>query len=279
MEDRRRWRLLSGLKRKMKGGPPSDDSSPDKKRRLEDTESPPEGGMGAAVVVSPPTKVAEVLVQVLESAQDPVEKRRVEKVVNVSDSPVKETQRAGDRIEVSVVHQMPAGESLRPRKILLKDENVEQFLPEVGIILTRGPAKTPLVICGPAPLGEPIPPPVKIRKPLFPRLLLQNEEKDEEEGSRMEEVATRERGVPQVASEGALSTEGTCSNLGDRLSEIRREEEKILENTSRILEVTKRFPIMEESATRLLGKMVELEGAMRQTAERSQTDHKTGLGY
>ncbi|PKA57237.1 hypothetical protein AXF42_Ash002541 [Apostasia shenzhenica] len=171
MADRRRWKILSDLKRKTEGRPLSDDSSSDKKRRLEVIESPPEGGEGAAVVVSPPAKVAEILVQVLESAQDPAKERRVEEVVNLSDSLVDEPQRAGDRIEVSMVRQTPARENIRLRKILLKDENIEQFLLEVGITIARGPARTPLVICGPAPLDEPIPPPVKIRKLFFPRLL------------------------------------------------------------------------------------------------------------
>ncbi|PKA50055.1 hypothetical protein AXF42_Ash020840 [Apostasia shenzhenica] len=77
--------------------------------------------MGATVIVSLPGKVAEVLVQVLEFAQDPAKERRVEEVVNLSDSPVKECERGGDRIEVSVVPQTPAGDSLRLGKILLKD--------------------------------------------------------------------------------------------------------------------------------------------------------------
>ncbi|PKA49401.1 hypothetical protein AXF42_Ash016590 [Apostasia shenzhenica] len=127
MADRRRWKLLSDLKRKMEGGPLSDDSSPDKERRLEATESFPKGGMGVAVVVSPPAKVAEVLVQVLESAQDLAEERGVEEVVNLSDSPIKEPQRAGDRIEVSVVSQMLVGESLRLRKRSLRMKILSSF--------------------------------------------------------------------------------------------------------------------------------------------------------
>ncbi|PKA48763.1 hypothetical protein AXF42_Ash018705 [Apostasia shenzhenica] len=238
--------------------------------------------MGVAVVVSLPAKVAEVLVQILESVQDPAEEGRVEEMVNLSDSPVKEPHRAGDRIEVSVLCHTPAGESLKLGNIMLKDENFEQFLPKVGITLARGPAKTPFVSCGPAPLSEPIPPPVEIKKPLFPCLLpasLWNEEKDKkEEGSKMEEGIKKKEGVSQVAHDATLGIEGSEDSLEERLSEIRREEEKILEDTSRILEVTKSFPTLEEGVTCLLGKMVELEGAMRQTAERSQTDLKTGLG-
>ncbi|PKA54764.1 hypothetical protein AXF42_Ash000599 [Apostasia shenzhenica] len=141
----------------------------------------------------------------------------------------------------------------------------------------------PLVICGPAPLGEPVLLPAKTKKPLFPHLLpagLWNEEKDkEEEGNKMEEAIKEKNEAPQVASEAALGIEGpggkteegikeegippvthnvtldiegTWGVLGKSLLKIRGEWGKILKNTNQIMEVVKNLKGKEEGEARFL---------------------------
>ncbi|PKA67194.1 hypothetical protein AXF42_Ash004686 [Apostasia shenzhenica] len=192
------------------------------------------------------SQVAGVLTQALESAQAPKGEKTTE-VVN-TDSPVKVPQKTEGRREVSVMHQTLAGVSLKPGKILLKDENIEQFLPMAGVTLVSGQTKMPLVVCGPAPLGRPVPPPSKAERPSFPRLL-------------------------PVAPEVTLDLEGTRSGLGDRLYEIRREEEKIVENTSQIAEVVKNLDKkIGERETQYLKRIAELERALAAIIDQSRTN-------
>ncbi|PKA55871.1 hypothetical protein AXF42_Ash018778 [Apostasia shenzhenica] len=102
-----------------------------------------------------------VLVRTLESAQEPEREKEAE-VVNISDFPTKAPPQIGGRKELSVARRMLAGEVLSPRKILLKDEDIEQLFPKVGVPPAGGLMKTPLVVCGLAPLDKPVlPPPPK----------------------------------------------------------------------------------------------------------------------
>ncbi|PKA63570.1 hypothetical protein AXF42_Ash005465 [Apostasia shenzhenica] len=92
-----------------------------------------------------------------------------------------------------------------------------------------------------------------------------------------EGIKEKER-VPPVASNVTLGIEGAGSNLGKRLFEIRREEEKILESTSQILEVVKSLKGKEEGEACHLRRIEELEGALLQVTKRSQGDHRKELG-
>ncbi|PKA65114.1 hypothetical protein AXF42_Ash013235 [Apostasia shenzhenica] len=64
---------------------------------------------------------------------------------------------------------------------------------------------------------------------------------------------------------------------GGRLFEIRREEEKILESTSQVLEVVKSLKGKEEGEACHLRRIEKLEGALLQVTKRSQGDHKEEL--
>ncbi|PKA53794.1 hypothetical protein AXF42_Ash011273 [Apostasia shenzhenica] len=261
MEGRRRWKALSGLSKRRRAGSSPAGVLPAEKRRH--AELPTEGAVAAEATVKMPregevrtpatiptdtlpTKDADVLVEALEPVQGSTREEEMVAVVDVTDSPDRPSQMAEVRTEVSIVRQTSAGVSLKPGKILLKDENVEQFLPCVGITLTKEPVKTPLVICGPT-----------FPEKLIPPLVVGIKEK---------------KGAPQVVSKGMMS------NRGNMLYEIRSEEEKVLKNTSEILEVIKNVKGREEGETRLFGKMVELEGAPLQAAERSQVCFNTELG-
>ncbi|PKA63514.1 hypothetical protein AXF42_Ash005409 [Apostasia shenzhenica] len=66
--------------------------------------------------------------------------------------------------------------------------------------------------------------------------------------------------------------------LGDRLCEIRWAEEKILGNTSEVLEVIKSLKGKEDVEARCLREVRELEGALSQATKRSLVDQKEQLG-
>ncbi|PKA60097.1 hypothetical protein AXF42_Ash009781 [Apostasia shenzhenica] len=188
MAESKKWTTLKSfpLKRKRANSSPVDAPPPEKKRVLEPSEGSPEPAVektvevlqkeeaGAPVVnlevEAPSARVARVLAQTLESTQEPAVKEATE-VVNVSDSPVKLPLKTVDRRELSVIRQTPTGEKLEPGKILLKDEAVERFFPKVDVP-GQGSTKTPLVICGPGPLGGSVPLPLKVKRPSFPCLLL-----------------------------------------------------------------------------------------------------------
>ncbi|PKA53179.1 hypothetical protein AXF42_Ash009909 [Apostasia shenzhenica] len=263
----------------------------------------------------PVAKVADVLKQVLEFVQEAVGTEAAEVVV-VSDSPVRLLQKARELKEVAMVSEMAIGEKLAPWKVHLKDEEVERLLPRFGVS-EGGVKKSPLLICGPSFLGVPIPAPEKKRKSLLslpqlsPRSREEKEEKDkkgeQEEGSKMEEVAegkkkdvslstasvsahgiegpggkmeeVREKGrvLPSVSS-AAFGTEGAWSVLGDKLFEIRGEEEKILGNTSRVLKVVRSLKGKEEVESRYLQRIRELEGALSEITKLSLADQKEELG-
>ncbi|PKA60508.1 hypothetical protein AXF42_Ash017914 [Apostasia shenzhenica] len=209
------------------------------------------------------------------------------------------------------------GEKFAPEKVFLKDEEVERLLPRFGVC-EGGVKKSPLLVCGPSSLGVPVPASEKKRKPLLlslpplsPRSDEEKEEKDKkgekEEGNKVEEVikgkkgeclltasvsapsiegsggkmeeAIKEKGKVLPAASSAISgTDGAWSVLGDRLCEIRREEEKILGNTSEVLEVVKSLKGKEEGEARHLQRIRELESDLSQVTKCSLSDHKEELG-
>ncbi|PKA45607.1 hypothetical protein AXF42_Ash010946 [Apostasia shenzhenica] len=279
-------------------------------------EASQEEEVGAAVVdleAETSIRVVAVLAQTLESVQEP-EGMEATEVVNVFYSPVKPPPKARELKEVALVSETATGEKLAHGKILLKDEKIKRLLPKFGAPSSEGVKKSPQMVCGPALLVIPTPPKKK-RKPLFPSFLsanLRNDEKKEEkgrkeEGSKMEEATKGEKEVPSLVAPGAaLGTEGsggkmeegnkekkrvppTASNvaldsgetwgvLGERLFEIRREEEKILGNTSKVLEVVKSLKGKKERGACHLRRIEELEGALLQVTKHSQSDHREELG-
>ncbi|PKA56889.1 hypothetical protein AXF42_Ash002192 [Apostasia shenzhenica] len=92
------------------------------------------------------------------------------------------------------------------------------------------------------------------------------------------EEATKEKGEALPAAPSAKIGEEIWSTLGDYLSEIRRVEEKILENTSEALEVVKTLKGKEDVEARYLREVRELEGALSQATKRSLTDQREQLG-
>ncbi|PKA55322.1 hypothetical protein AXF42_Ash003959 [Apostasia shenzhenica] len=93
------------------------------------------------------------------------------------------------------------------------------------------------------------------------------------------EEAIKEKGkVLPTASSAAFGTEGAWSVLGDRLFEIMREEEKILGNTSEVLEVVKSLKGKEEGEAHHLQRIRKLEGILSQVTKHSLSDHKEELG-
>ncbi|PKA59836.1 hypothetical protein AXF42_Ash011961 [Apostasia shenzhenica] len=264
----------------------------------------------------PAVKVAGVLARALEPVQEPVDTKTAEVVV-VSDSPVKLPQKAKELKEVALVGETATGERLEPGKVFLKDEDVERLLPRFGVC-EGGVKKSPLLICGPSFLGVPVPASEKKRKPLplslpplSPRRDEEKEEKDkkseQEQGTKMEEVAMGKKGeslltipvsapgiegpggkmeeaikekgkVLPATSSATSDTEGAWSLLGDRLFEIRGEEEKILGNISKVLEVVRSLKGKEEVEARYLQRIRELEGALSQVTKFSLSGQKEELG-
>ncbi|PKA55234.1 hypothetical protein AXF42_Ash003871 [Apostasia shenzhenica] len=308
------WTALASIsKKKRAGGDLAEALPPEKKSPEVPTyvEAAPSEEVGA-----PAAKVAGVLAQVLESVQESVGTEAAEMVV-VSDSPVKLPQKVRELKEVALMSETATGEKLAPGKVFLKDEEVERFLPKFGVP-EGGLKKSPLLVCGPSSLGVPVSASEKKRKPLLltlpPLNLRSDEEKEEndkkgekEEGTKMEEVTKGEKGeslltasvstpgiegpggkmeeaikekgkVLPAASSAPSGIDGAWSVLGNRLCEIRREEEKILGNTSEVLEVVKSLKGKEEGDARHLQKIRELEGALSQVTKCSLNDHKEELG-
>ncbi|PKA57188.1 hypothetical protein AXF42_Ash002492 [Apostasia shenzhenica] len=94
----------------------------------------------------------------------------------------------------------------------------------------------------------------------------------------MEEAIKGKERVPPATSSVAFDIKGPWSVLGERLFEIRREEEKILGNTSQVLEVVRSLKGEEEGEAHYLQRIKELEGALLQATKRSQNDHREELG-
>ncbi|PKA66997.1 hypothetical protein AXF42_Ash004488 [Apostasia shenzhenica] len=97
-------------------------------------------------------------------------------------------------------------------------------------------------------------------------------------GSEAEQVREKRGEALPAVSSTSFSIEGVWSVLGDRLSEIRRAEEKILENTSEALGVMKSLKGKEDVEARCLREVRELEGALSQATERSLADQRGQLG-
>ncbi|PKA58651.1 hypothetical protein AXF42_Ash008938 [Apostasia shenzhenica] len=97
-------------------------------------------------------------------------------------------------------------------------------------------------------------------------------------GGKMEEVIKEKGKVLPAASSSIFGTEGAWSMLGDRLFEIRREDEEILGNTSKVLEVVRSLKCKEEVEARYLQRIRELEGALSQVTKHSLSDQKEELG-
>ncbi|PKA55186.1 hypothetical protein AXF42_Ash003823 [Apostasia shenzhenica] len=266
----RKWKIASGFSKKRAGEPPADD--PSRKKSL--LEVP--GGVPMSLEAEAPTaKIAVALVQTLESLQGPTSAAAAEMVVEVSNSPVKPPPKAKGLQEVVLVGETTVGEKLAPGKVLVKDEELERLLPKFGVPSVGNLEKGPLVICRPA-LGTLISVPEKKKKPFFlslPPLDFEGKgekgkNSTEEEGSNLEEgTLGKKEEILVAASAGALGIEGPgdkmgeaakekgealpaapsakigeiWGTLGDRLSEIRRVEERILGNTSETLEVVKTF--------------------------------------
>ncbi|PKA48673.1 hypothetical protein AXF42_Ash018490 [Apostasia shenzhenica] len=84
--------------------------------------------------------------------------------------------------------------------------------------------------------------------------------------------------VLPAASSATFDTEGAWRMLEDRLCEIRQVEEKILGNTSEVLEVVKSLKGKEDVEARCLREVRELEGALSQPTKCSLADQKEQLG-
>ncbi|PKA47372.1 hypothetical protein AXF42_Ash000188 [Apostasia shenzhenica] len=94
----------------------------------------------------------------------------------------------------------------------------------------------------------------------------------------MEEAIKEKRMAPQSTSSIVHGVEGSWSVLGERLFEISREEEKILGNTSKVLELVRSLKGKEEGEACHLQRIKKLEGALLQVTKRSQSDHREELG-
>ncbi|PKA59021.1 hypothetical protein AXF42_Ash001114 [Apostasia shenzhenica] len=234
-------------------------------------------------------------------------------VVEISDSPVKPPLKAKGVREVALVGETATGEKLAPGKVLVKDEELGRLLPRFGVPSVKNLEGDPLVIFRPA-LGMLAPAPEKKEKPFLlslPPLDLEGkEEKDkkskEEEGSKLGEVAQGKKecpfltvpaGTPGIEGPGDMMEEAAkekgetlpavpsvvfgeeiWGTLGDRLSEIRRVEEKILRNTSETLEVVRTLKGKEDVEARCLREVREPEGALSQATKRSLADQREQLG-
>ncbi|PKA62838.1 hypothetical protein AXF42_Ash019421 [Apostasia shenzhenica] len=295
----RKWKTMSGFSRKRAGAPLVD--APLGKKMSE---------AGAPLEAEAPTaRVAVALAQTLELLQGLAGTEAAD-VVAVSDSPVKPPLKAKGLQEVVLVAETTAGEKLAPGKVLVKDEELERLLPRFGVPSLENQEKGPTVICRPA-LGTLVPAPEKKKKHFFLSLPpLDFERKGEKSKKSTEEGSDREEGTQGKKEEtlvaapaGALGIEGlgdkmgeatkekgeTLSaapsakfgeiwgTLGERLSEIRRAEEKILGNTSETLEVVKTLKGREDVEARCLREVRELEGALSQATEHSLADQRGQL--
>ncbi|PKA53698.1 hypothetical protein AXF42_Ash009194 [Apostasia shenzhenica] len=170
---------------------------------------------------------------------------------------------------------------------MLKDEEFERFLPGVEVSdegkgepsLSVGrsiPLRALIPVSDVAPVSE------KSRGLLGKRLVSMRGESpltaSGTGGSKAEKVREEREGALPVVPSTSLSIEDVWSVLGDRLSKIRRAEEKILGNTSEALEVVKTLKGKEEVEARCLREVRELEGALSQATERSLADQRGQLG-
>ncbi|PKA59557.1 hypothetical protein AXF42_Ash018024 [Apostasia shenzhenica] len=93
----------------------------------------------------------------------------------------------------------------------------------------------------------------------------------------MKEAIKGKERVPPATSSVAFDIEGAWSVLGKRLFKTRREEEKILGNTSQVLEVVRSLKGKKEGEARYLQRIKELEGTLLLATKRSQNDHREEL--
>ncbi|PKA56511.1 hypothetical protein AXF42_Ash015284 [Apostasia shenzhenica] len=271
----RKWKVASGLSKKRAGAPVTD-APPEKKM--------PEAGVPLEVR-TPTARVAGALVQTLESLQG-TESAEAAAVAVVSESPVKLPPKAKELMEVVLIGETASGEKLAPGKIMLKDEEFEQFLPGVGVS-DEGKGEPSLFVGRPIPLRAPI--------PAFEVALVSEESRGlsgkrlvsmrgeslltaSDTGGLEAETVREERGesLPAVPSTSS-SIEGVWSVLGDRLSEIRRAEEKILGNTSEVLEVVKSLKGKEIAESYYLQRIRDSEDALSQVTKCSLSNQKEGL--
>ncbi|PKA54047.1 hypothetical protein AXF42_Ash016212 [Apostasia shenzhenica] len=272
----RKWKIASGFSKK-RAGAPLVDAPPGKKM--------PEAGVPLEAE-APTARVAIALAQTLQLLQGPAGTKAVEVMV-VSDSPVKPPPKVKELREVVLVGETATGEKLAPGKIMLKDEEFERLLPGVGGS-DESKRKPSLVVGRPTPLRAPIPASdvaivsEKSRGLLGKRLVEMRGESlltaSGTRGSEVEKVMKKRGEALPVVSSAPFGTEGVWSMLGDRLSEIRRAEEKILGNNSEDLEVMKSLKGKEDVEARCLREVRELEGALSQATERSLANQKGQLG-
>ncbi|PKA61107.1 hypothetical protein AXF42_Ash006003 [Apostasia shenzhenica] len=233
---------------------------------------------------APTARVVVALAQTLELLQGPAGTEASE-VVAISDSPVKPPPKAKGLQEVVLVGETATGEKLAPGKIMLKDEEFERLLPGVGDS-DEGKGKPSLVVDRPTLLGAPIPASdvalvsKKSRGLLGKRLVEMGGESlltaSGAGGSEVERVR-KEKGEALPASPSVIIGEEIWSLLGDRLSEIRRAEEKILGNTSEVLGVVKSLKGKEVAESHYLQRIRDSEDALSQITKCSLSNQKEEL--
>ncbi|PKA46875.1 hypothetical protein AXF42_Ash021754 [Apostasia shenzhenica] len=270
-----KWKVAFGLSKKRAGAPVTD-APPEKKMP----------GAGVPLEVRAPTaRVAGALVQTLESLQGTGSAEDVAVVV-VSESPVKPPPKAKELREVVLIRETASGEKLAPGKIMLKDEEFERFLPGVGVfdkgkgepslLVSRSiPLKAPILASDVAPVSE------KSRGLMGKRLVEMGGESlltaSSTGGSEAEKVRGNGEGALPAVPSITLGVGGSWDVLGDRLSEIRRTEEKILGNTSEVLGVVKSLKGKEVAESYYLQRIRDSEDALSQVTKCSLSNQKEEL--
>ncbi|PKA45706.1 hypothetical protein AXF42_Ash011047 [Apostasia shenzhenica] len=271
----RKWKVAFGLSKKRAGAPVTD--APSEKKM-------PEASVSLEVR-APTARVAGALVQMLESLQG-TGSAEAAAVVVVSDSPVKPPPKAKELREVVLIGETASGEKLASGKIMLKDEEFGRFLPGVGV--SDAVEGEPSLF-----VGRSIPLIVPIHasdatlvseesRGLLGKMLVSMRGESlltaSEAGGLEAEKVREERGeaLPAVPST-SLSIEGVWSVLGDRLSEVRRAEEKILGNTSEVLEVVKSLKGKEIAESYYLQRIRDSEDALSQVTKCSLSNQKEEL--
>ncbi|PKA55375.1 hypothetical protein AXF42_Ash004014 [Apostasia shenzhenica] len=248
----RKWKTASGFSKKRAGAPPADVPL----RKKSSTEVP--GGVPEPSRAEVPTaRVAAALVQTLESLQSPASAAVAEMVVEISDSPVKPPPKAkGMLAPAPKKKKKPFLLSLPPLDLEGKEERNKESKKEEGSKLgevAQGKKEGPFLT---VPAGTP-----SIEGP----------------GDMMEEAAKEKGEILSAGPSVIFGTRGTWGSLGDRLSEIRRAEERISGNTSEVLKVVKSLKGKEIAESHYLQKIRDLEDALSQVTKCSLSNQKEEL--
>ncbi|PKA63179.1 hypothetical protein AXF42_Ash007975 [Apostasia shenzhenica] len=248
----RKWKTASGFSKKRAGVSPVD--VPLRKKSLTEV---PGGVLEPSRAEVPTAKVAAALAQTLESLKGPESAAAAEMVVEMSDSPVKPPPKAkGVLAPAPEKKEKPFLLSFPPLDLEGKGEKDKKSREEEGSKLgevAQGEKEGPFLA---VPVGTP-----GIEGP----------------GVMMEEAA-KEKGETLPAVPSVVFGEEIWGTLGDRLSEIRRVEEKVLGNTVEALEVVKALKGREDVEAHCLREVRELEGALSQATKRSLADQREQLG-